>query len=1162
MKKKPVYPGDVNSCRKRKMYRVMKLLSVFLICCSMVISASGYSQAKKITIQKSSISIQELFEQLEKKTDCRFAYSNSQLNPQQVVSVSVKEKDVEAVLDQVLNDNLSYKVIENYYVIVDRTTNVTNKQDVQQFVIEGFVKDHMGDPLPGVNVFEQKNPTGGVISGVDGSYAIRVSSEDAILTYSFIGFKTQVVNVAGRASIDVTLVEEATGLDEVVVVAYGTQKKVNVTGAVSAVTSDKIEERPVQNVSQALQGIIPGLNITSSGGGELNNPLKVNIRGAGTIGTGSSSSPLILIDGMEGDMNSINPQDIESISVLKDAASSAIYGSRAPFGVILITTKRGKVGKMQINYNNNFRWSNPLLKPNMLDSHTFAKYWNDASANAGQNAPFSDEVIDRIVKYQNGEIDYGTVPSNDGKWWNQYTGANGNTDWFEEHYKSWTPSQEHAFSMNGGSEKVQYYLSSNYLGQSGLLRHGDDSFDRYTLTATVNAQLGEIVNIRYNTKFIREKYEKATQMGGLFYHNIARRWPTNPVRDPNGHYADGGEILQMRDGGRNIAEKDQMYQQFKIDIEPIKGWKFISELNYRTDTYFNNSHVLPAYAYNVAEEPYPVGVGWNSPGTTSASEYASKTTYFSPNLYTQYTKSIGDGHNLVALAGFQSEENNTRDFGGYRKDLITPDLPTINTASGDDKITAGGYGHWATAGFFGRINYNYKEKYLVELNARYDGTSRFLREQRWNLFPSISAGWNISRENFWQGLEDKVNTFKVRGSWGELGNQNTNNLYPFYTTMPVGAANGSWLVNGVRPNTATSPGLVSSLLTWETVRSWNIGFDAGMLDNRLIVVFDYFQRVTKDMVGPAPELPATLGASVPRMNNADMESKGFELEIAWRDKIGQVSYGVRGILADDQQEVTRYPNENGRIDMWYAGRMSGEIWGYTTQGIAKSDQEMNDWLITHDQSAVGGNWAAGDIMYQDLNNDGIIDKGSSVLGDTGDNSIIGNSTPRYKYSIDIDAAWKGIDFRMLWQGVGKRDYALGGPYFWGANSNMWQAAGFEEHMDYFRPEGHEMGANLDAYYPRPIMSWEAGKNTQTQSRYLQNAAYLRLKNIQLGYTIPKEFTKKYGIQKLRFYVSGENLITFTQMTKIFDPETIDGGWSDGKIYPLSQTISGGLSLTF
>lgn len=1033
-----------------------------------------------------------------------------------------------------------------------------NQQDK---TISGTVTTSTGETLPGVSVLV-KGTLVGSVTDLDGNYSFNVPSDATTLVVSYVGMITQEIEIGSQTTINVTLLEDVQGLEEVVVVGYGTQKKVNVTGSVSAVTSEKIEERPVQNVTQALQGLVPGLNVSISGGGELNNTPNINIRGAGTIGSGSNSSPLILIDGMEGDMNSLNPQDIESISVLKDAASSAIYGSRAPFGVILITTKRGKAGKMKITYSNNFRWSDPLLKPKMLDSYSFATYWNDAKANAGQNPAFSEEVMERIIAYQKGEIDYGTVPNNNGDGWNQYTGANANTDWFEEHYKSWSPSQEHGINMNGGSENVQYFLSTNYLGQEGLLRHGDDTFDRFTTTANINAQLGKTVSIKYNGKFIRENYEKATHQFGLFFHNIARRWPTNPVFDPNGYYADGGEVLQLREGGRSTSEADKMYQQFRIDFEPLAGLTFTGELNYRIDTYFSNTHYLPAYAHRPDESTYPVGVGWLGGGRTQVSEYTAKTNFFSPNVQTQYIKTFDGGHNLKVLAGFQSEESNSRNFGGYRTDLISPELPTINTAAGTDKITAGGYSHWATVGFFGRVNYNYNEKYLLEVNARYDGTSRFLEDQRWNLFPSVSAGWNIARENFWKPLEDKVNSFKLRGSWGELGNQNTTSLYPFYVTMPVGTANGSWLINGLRPNTASSPGLVSSLLTWERVQSWNIGFDLGMFDNRLTAVFDYFQRNTFDMVGPAPELPVILGTSVPKMNNADMKSTGFELEISWRDKIGEVSYGVKGILYDSQQEVTKYPNETGNISTWYAGRKSGEIWGLTTHGLAKSDQEMNDWIAVVDQSKIGSKWAAGDLMYKDLNGDNVIDYGSGTLGDTGDNSIIGNSTPRYNYSIDLDAAWKGFDMRVLFQGTAKRDYAVGGPYFWGANGNMWQAAGFEQHMDYFRPEGHELGANLDSYYPRPIMSWEANKNTRTQTRYLQDASYIRLKNLQVGYTIPQSITEKVKIQKLRLYVSGENLWTQTKMTSIFDPETISGGWSDGKIYPLSKTFSAGLSLTF
>ncbi|HAC20884.1 MAG TPA: SusC/RagA family protein, partial [Porphyromonadaceae bacterium] len=466
--------------------------------------------------------------------------------------------------------------------------------------------------------------------------------------------------------------------------------------------------------------------------------------------------------------------------------------------------------------------------------------------------------------------------------------------------------------------------------------------------------------------------------------------------------------------------------------------------------------------------------------------------------------------------------------------------------------------------FFGRINYNYKERYMVELNGRYDGTSRFVGDKRWNFFPSFSAGWNIAREDFWQSYEDVVSTLKLRGSWGELGNQNMSSWYPFYQTMPFGTANGGWLINGEKPNTSSAPGLVSSLLTWERVQSWNVGFDWGAFNNRLTGSFDYFVRKTLDMVGPAPELPVILGTSVPKLNNADMKSYGFELEIGWRDRIGNVSYGVKGVLSDAQQKVTRYPNKTGNISQWFAGRYSGEIWGYETIGIAKSQEEMDAHLASlpnGGQNALGNKWAAGDIMYKDLNGDGKIDGGKGILGETGDRKVIGNSTARFNFGVTLDAQWKGFDISVFFQGVGKRDYAIGGPYFWGANGGMWQSAGFVEHLDFFRPEGHPMGANLDSYYPRPIFDG-GGKNQQTQTKYLQNAAYIRMKNLQVGYTFPQQWISKAGLQYLRVFISGDNLLTGTKMTSIFDPETIGGGWGEGKTYPLSKVISFGLNVNF
>ncbi|MGL5545597.1 MAG: SusC/RagA family TonB-linked outer membrane protein, partial [Tannerellaceae bacterium] len=681
----------------------------------------------------------------------------------------------------------------------------------------------------------------------------------------------------------------------------------------------------------------------------------------------------------------------------------------------------------------------------------------------------------------------------------------------------------------------------------------------------INAKLYDWVSLSYGSRWVRENYDRASYQTSLFYHNIARRWPVNPVTDPNGFYTDHSEIIQLQDGGRDKDEKDWMYQQLQLTFEPIKDWKIYAEGNMRTQNRFQHWEVLPVYAHDGDGNPF--AMKWNddysTPGMSRVSEGAWRENFYTTNIYTDYFKNFENGHYFKAMVGFNAELLQARNVSGRRDGLITPNVPTIDTATSNEKAS-GGYSHWATAGFFARVNYNYKERYMVELNGRYDGTSRFVGDKRWNFFPSFSAGWNIAREEFWQPFEEYVNTFKFRGSWGELGNQNTDALYPFFQTMPFGTADGGWLINGEKPNTSSAPGLVSSLLSWERVQSWNIGIDWGAFNNRLTGSFDYFVRNTLDMVGPAPELPVILGTSVPKLNNADMKSYGFELEIGWRDRIGNVSYGVKGVLSDAQQKITRYPNSTGNIGQWYAGKMSGEIWGYETIGIAKSQEEMDAHLASlpnGGQNPIGNKWAAGDIMYKDLNGDGKIDAGKGILSDTGDRKIIGNSTARFNFGITLDAQWKGFDMSVFFQGVGKRDYAVGGPYFWGANGGMWQSAGFVEHLDFFRPEGHPMGANLDAYYPRPIFDG-GGKNQQTQTKYLQNAAYIRMKNLQVGYTFPQQWISKAGLQYLRVFISGDNLLTSTKMSKIFDPETIGGGWGEGKTYPLSKVISFGLNVNF
>ena len=1046
----------------------------------------------------------------------------------------------------------------------------------QTVTVSGNITDDTGFEAIGATVIVEGDATRGTVTDIDGNYTLTDVPASGNLQISYVGMRTQVVPVNGRTTIDIVLATDTELLDEVVVVGYGTQKKVNVTGSVSAIDSKSLESRPVQNVSQALQGVIPGLNLTQSSGvgGTLDSQMSINIRGAGTIGSGSNSSPLILIDGVEGNINAINPADIESISVLKDAASSSIYGARAAFGVILVTTKSGKSGKPSISYQANIRFSDANQVPKMLDSYRFAQYFNEAARNSGQGAIFSEEALQNILDYQayqngtfTGELTdrnrdavmYGTTAGSNNRWL-LYGGANANTDWFAEMYRDWVPSQEHNMSVSGGSDKITYLISGNFLDLNGLIRHGKDNFNRYSINGKISAELADWVTLNYSSRWVREEYSRPSYMTGLFFHNIARRWPTNPVIDPNGHYHEGNEILQMRDGGVDKSEKDYLYQQLQFVFEPVKDWYIRAEGNYNTINRFNHWDVLPIYGYDTNNQPFAAPWQGGDAGKSNIYEGATKDNFASVNVYSDYTFSLADAHTFTVMGGTNIDLMKTRNLGGSKQDLITPLVPTLNTATNPTPSISGGYGHWANLGFFSRLNYNYKEKYLFEANVRRDGSSRFVGDKRWGTFPSFSVGWNMAHEDFFAPLADKISMFKLRASWGQLGNMNTSSWYPFFLSMPVSSSAGNWLVDGRKPNISSAPGIVSSLMTWETIQSWNLGLDWNSLNGRFTGAFDVFNRTTKDMIGPAPELSSILGTGVPRVNNADMESYGWELEVNWRDMIQDFSYGVKLVLSDDQQRITRYPNDTYSLSTWYNGRMNGEIWGYTTEGIAKSDAEMQAHL-ENNRPVWGSNWAAGDVMYKDLNGDGVVNNGANTLDDHGDMTIIGNSIPRYKFGVTLDAAWKGIDLRVFFQGVGKRDYMLGGPYFWGASGGMWQSTAFEEHWDFFRDEDNPLGANLDAYYPRPLFSGE-GKNQYTQTRYLQNAAYLRLKNIQLGYTLPSSIVNKAGMQNVRFYISGDNLLTLSEITGVFDPELLGGDWGNGKLYPLSKVISVGLNINF
>ena len=1058
--------------------------------------------------------------------------------------------------------NAEKGMIENKPTMVHSSHNLQQSNKIR---ISGTVHDTSGLPIIGVSIINKSNPSSGTISDVDGNFSLEIE-KDAILTASYIGYKTQEIHTRNKSVLNIVLHEDVELLDEVVVVGFGTQKKANLTGAVSTVSADVFENRPVQNAAMMLQGVVPGLNI-SKGSGDLNASPSINIRGLTTIGEGSSGNPLILIDGMEGDINLINPQDIENISVLKDAAAASIYGSRAPFGVILVTTKKGKEGKFTVNYNDSFRWNTPAKRPKTVDSYRFATYFNDAAENAQSTGKFTPERMKRIKAYMDGTLKTKNIvdPNNPTNWADPFDNANDNVDWYDVIYSKWSFAQEHTASISGGSDKLQVYSSLNFLDSKGLMKLSSDTYKRFATNLKLSATISKHFGVDYGVRYSRYDYDRPSMMSNIESMGYTT-WPVLPVYDDNGYmftYATpaGG----IRDGGRNKTSLNQMDQQLSFTITPFKDWVIKADFNYSFISNRNHADYQKVQNHNVAGEIIP-----NS-NSTSVYEYSSTSSYINPNIYSTYSHTLDSGHGFKVMLGFQSEQFWGDAFSAQRNGIMVPGMDVINVTNGTDGNgktvppgVAGNRDKWGVAGFFGRLNYDWKNRYLVEVNYRYDGTSRFRKDKRWKSFPSFSLGWNIAQEEFWEGLTHIVGTLKPRVSYGVLGNQNTSSWYPTYQTMPIGTANGTWLVDGKKPNTANSPLIISSSLTWETVSTLDFGFDLGMFNNRLIATFDWYSRKTKDMVGPAPELPAILGTAVPKTNNTDLKTNGWEISMSWRDQLANgLSYNVGFNLSDDWTTITSYPNDTYDLGKYYSGQRVGDIWGYKTIGIAKTEEEMSNHLATlpnGGQNSIGSQWGAGDIMYKDVNGDGTINSGSNTLHDHGDLQIIGNNAPRLRFGINLGASWKGFDMSMFFQGVMKRDFWEGSYNFFGYSGYIWRSVAFEQHMDYFRNDpDHPMGVNTNAYYPRPLDN--SSRNQQTQSRYLQKGSFIRLKNLTIGYTLPNQWLNAIGVSKVRLFASGENLWTGTKLSKIFDPESLGGGV--GSIgYPIFKTLSFGVNVNF
>lgn len=1045
-----------------------------------------------------------------------------------------------------------------------------------QVTVKGVVYEPSGDTAIGASVIEKGKPENGTVTDIDGAFSLKVSSPNATIVVSYIGAKTQEIALQGKKEINVSLKNDDKLLDEVVVVGYGTQKKINATGSVKTIGNDVLQSRPIGNAVQGLQGAVAGLNITNDNGGGLGGEMSINIRGVGSIGDGSDSSPLILIDGIEGDLSTINPNDIENISVLKDAAAASIYGSRAPFGVILVTTKGGKK-ELQVNYTGNLRIAQPVKVPKMVDSYTYALMVNDSWVNSGGVAQFGKVQLDNILKYQQGLLTEATQATEDGSEWRKNQQCWGNTDWYDQYLKKATVSHEHNVSVTGGNKLVSFFASANYMGQTGLFNYANESYDRFTLNGKLNFTFNKYVKLLWNTRFINTKNDKPSALNDLFYHNLGRRSPLAPVTLPNGEYSAESLIPTLTNGGRQVNTKRQLYNQASLTVEPVKDWKIHVDLSHR---YENNPYTrdfLPLYQtqpngnltfFSVLEgvsDKHSINVdngNFNvqpSAGELYNEKASTHINFFTTNVYTDYVLNLGENHHFKFLLGEQSEFYRRE----INRDAVYWVLTEPNAKAEGDGTTLASWkcGEWSSLGFFSRINYNYADRYMVEVNVRADGASRFPSDQRWCTFPSASVGWNIMEEPFMAPVKNAgFEYLKFRASYGVLGNQNTTSFYPYFQKMETN--NGNVVLGGLQAVVLPAYAAFSNSLTWEKIENYGVGVDWGWFDNRFTGSFDWYQRTTKDMVGPAQALSAIYGTAAPKTNNAELRTRGWEFEIGWRDRIGKdFSYGISGSISDYNTIITKYDSPDNAITGWYTGKKYGDIWGYQVEGIAKSDEEMFNHLAVADQAALGSNWGGGDIMYKDVDGNGTVDQGSGTLADHGDLTLIGNSTPKYAYSFTLEAKYKWLDTRIYFQGVAKRQvYFKDSATFFGV-TKPWQRTIFTDHADYFRYADSPLGYNPDAYYARLRTD---GNNIYVCDRFLQNAGYLRLKNVQIGVDLVSLCKIKKYIKKARLYVSGENLLTFTGL-RIYDPEAVgssDSEYGPGKTYPQYRTWSLGLDVTF
>lgn len=1121
---------------------------LLLVCVFCTFAENTHSQNARVSINKKNVQLETVLNEIEHQTDYLFIYNN-QVNVNKKVSLKAKNQPVSKVLEELLADSGITYSVEGNHIVLGKQTMAAAPQ--QSSTIRGKVIDTNGDPVIGANIVE-KGTTNGTTTDVEGNFSINAKS-GSTLVITFIGYVREEVKANAGRRMEIILQEDSETLEEVVVVGYGTMKKADLTGSVATVGSEVIEDRPLTNLGAGLQGAIANLNITSSSGAPGTGS-SFNIRGTTNL---SGGGPLVLVDGIEMDPNLINPQDVKDVTVLKDAASASIYGARAAFGVILITTKTGFVSqKPVVSLSANYSINVPTVHANYMNSMEYTQWMNDANTTSNGSNYFDDITMEHVRNYYNDPVNNLPVFHHPDDAASKYRYC-GNTDWYEALNKKSYPMQQYNISVQGGSETAKYMTSAGMFQQDGISKWTDEDYKRFNVLQHVNYKVNNWlqVGLRATLSMVKMNTGPQNKYGnnslGATIPGDSR--PLMPVYHPDGHFAgycgDGyftNQAAWLSQGGSAEMRNNNMYATAFAKLNPLEGLEINVDYTYNYYNYSFKNHVREYIDYDADGNPGSI-FPHTSPNQVSYTKNESQYDVF--NAYATYKKKFNKVHALEGMIGFNQENATYKGVGLSRNNLIANDIPFLNLATGD-RSTSDYMNQWAIRGAFFRLFYAYDDKYLVQVNGRYDGSSRFPKDDRFAFFPTFSLGWRLSQEKFWKPIAHIVNDFKIRGSYGALGNQVLHqngyaSYYPYISTYSTGEV--GYLFNGEKQMGVYAPGLVSDQLTWETVKQWDLGFNISMFDSKLTGEFDYYVRTTEDMLTKSKTLPSILGVSEPQMNAADLRTKGWEVALTWKSSLQNgLAYSATLSLSDYQAEITKYDNPTKNLsDSYYEGKKLGEIWGFVTEGLFQSDEEASAW----DQSKiVGFTQYAGDIKFADLDGDGKVTRGENTVNNSGDLKVIGNETPRYNFGIRGTAEYKGFDFTLFFQGTMKRDIIPSKTFYLSHYGSQWSVPQ-KMNYDYWRED------NREAFFPRARFNADA--TNQNQTRFMLNGAYIRCKQLALGYTIPKYITEKAKISKLRVYFNADNLFEFSGMPDTFDPEL-----ATVNAYPFIRSFSFGANLTF